>query len=515
MTIYSGGSLNAAAMIVPDLAVVILPPDGQQINGVPTNVVGFVGTAAWGPKNTPVPLSDMAGYARRFGPMQNRKYDLGTAIALAVLQGANNFRAVRVTDGTDVAASIVILTNCLTVTSKYTGSLANADSISIGPGSQASTFKATVVRPGQQPEVFDNIGAGLTGNAVWVAIAAAINNGQGALRPPSDYVTASAGVGVTAPATASYTLASGTDGVATITSTVLLGVDTTPRTGMYALRGTGASIVVLADCDTSASWPTQVTYGLSEGSYMILVGPAGDTVSNAATVKASTGIDTYIAKLLHGDWLYYLDPVNNVLRLVSPQGAIAGSLANKGPHISPLNKPIYGIVGTQKSYSEQIYSAAELQILGAAGIDVICNPSIGGNYFSPRFGRNSSSNPNIRQDTYTRMTNFIAATINQGMGDVPGQNQSPALRLETKARLEGFFVSLRSQGMIGNADGTEPFSVQIDSNNNPSQRVVLGYMQADIRVQYLSVVEYFVANFMGGQSVQITRKATEAAQLAA
>jgi hypothetical protein len=37
--------------------------------------------------------------------MQNRKYDLLTQVALAVLEGANAFVGVRVTDGTDVAAS--------------------------------------------------------------------------------------------------------------------------------------------------------------------------------------------------------------------------------------------------------------------------------------------------------------------------------------------------------------------------------------------------------------------------
>jgi hypothetical protein len=46
--------------------------------------------------------------------MQNRKYDLLTQVALAVLQGANAFVGVRVTDGTDVAASAAIQTNCIT-----------------------------------------------------------------------------------------------------------------------------------------------------------------------------------------------------------------------------------------------------------------------------------------------------------------------------------------------------------------------------------------------------------------
>jgi hypothetical protein len=84
------------------------------------------------------------------------------------------------------------------------------------------TQKAVVSAPGLVPEAFDNIGSGLSGNALWVAIANAINNGTSAIRGPSQIIVASAGVGVTAPSAATYTLAGGTDGT---TTTVALYVD--------------------------------------------------------------------------------------------------------------------------------------------------------------------------------------------------------------------------------------------------------------------------------------------------
>ena len=73
--------------------------------------------------------------------------------------------------------------------------------------------------------MFDNIAG--SANALWVNMANAINLGLSGIRGPSNYIVATAGAGVTAPATASYALAFGTDGAATITSTVLVGVDTT------------------------------------------------------------------------------------------------------------------------------------------------------------------------------------------------------------------------------------------------------------------------------------------------
>lgn len=503
MTVVQQGAINTTALIVPDLYVQIVPPQVQLLNGVPTNILGVVGTAQWGPVNAPTILGSMADYALNFGAIQNRKYDMGTIVGTAVLQGAANFRGVRVTDGTDAAATIVIQSTCLTLTGKYTGTLGNSIVASIGPGSAASTSRITIGMPGRAPEVYDNIAG--SGNALWVAMAAAINTGQNGLRGPSQLVVAAAGAGTTAPTTASYTLAGGLDG-AGVTATNLIGLDTGSRTGMYALRGTGTSVAVLADCDTSTTWTTQVAFGLSEGIYMVAVGPAGDTITNAATVKATAGIDSYALKLLQGDWILWADPVNGVTRLVSPQGFVAGKLANLSPEQSSLNKQLYGIVGTQRTSQNLIYSGAELQALIQPGIDVVTNPVPGGNYFGVRAGHNSSSNPVTNGDNYTRMTNYIAYTLNAGMGLFVGRLQSiqpnDPLRRQVSATIAAFLEAMKGQGMI------DDYSVICDLTNNTPNRIALGYLQADVKVRYLAVVEKFLINMEGGQSVQVARQQT-------
>lgn len=505
--IVQQGEINTTALIVPDLYVQIVPPQVRLLNGVPTDIAGVVGTASWGPVNSPTIVGDMAGYARQFGPIKNRTFDAGTGVAAAVLQGASNFRIVRVTDGTDVAANVVVQTNCITFTSKYTGSLANGDKVIIDNGSAASSYKVTVARAGLVPEVFDNITG--SGNALWVNIAAAINSGQSGLRGPSELIVATAGVGTTAPTLTTHTLASGTDGATTINKTVMIGVDTVPRTGMYALRNTGASVAMLVDLDDTTSFSNQVSFGLSEGIYMIGCSAAGTSISSAVSTKSSAGIDSYAFKWLHGDWIYFNDTVNGVTRMISPQGFVLGRLANLSPEQSPLNKPLYGIVATQKSQSNQTYSNAELQTLIQAGIDVIANPSPGGNYFSCRAGHNSSSNPVINGDNYTRMTNYVAKTLNAGMGQYVGRLQTEDERREAKATLDSFFAGLEDQNMIGDPNGGPAFSVQINAANNPSNRVALGYMQADCKVKYLAVIEKFIINVEGGVSVNIERVSTE------
>ena len=500
MTIVQDGAVNTTSLQVPQLLVQIKPPHNYLINGVPTNVVGIVGTATWGPVNSPTIASGPADATLQFGALQARKYDLGTAVAAAAFQGANQFRLVRVTDGTDAAATATITcgsaglataianainqgnsalrgpsqlvvastsTTTLTLTAKYTGTLGNSLKALIGPGSAATTTKLVITLPGQLPETFDNLGAAST-------------------------------------TAATSTFASGTDGATTITAAVLIGQDTLPRKGMYALRGTGASVGVLADADDSTSWTAQVAYGLAEGTYMILTGPAGDSISNAVSTKATAGIDSYAAKMMFGDWVLINDTVNNQIRLVSPQGFIAGKLGALSPEQSTLNKQMFGIVGTQKSSANQNYSEAELQVLAQAGIDVITNPVPGGNYYGGRIGRNTSSNAVINGDNYTRMINYLSSTLNAGMGIFIGQLQKPKVRLQAKATIDNFLLALQSQDMIGNAEGTPPFSTVLDITNNPPNRVALGYMVADVKVQLYSVIFYFIINLEAGQSVQVT-----------
>ena len=592
--IVQAGQINTTGLVVPGLIVQIVPPSWTLLNGVPTNILGIVGTATWGPVNSPTIASGVADTSNQFGQMQPRKYDLGTVVAAAASQGgAASLRLVRVTDGTDVAASSILkqqaiataivhsgnagtgytvgdtitlpgggvltvatvntgavatvtittpgaytqatipanpvaqasssgsgtgakfdltFTAGITFTGIYTGSLGNSLQVVIGTGSNstvgAPTFKITVALPGQVPEVFDNIGG--TGNALYVAMAAAINSGNSPLRGPSRLVVATAGSSTGAPALQTLTFAGGTDGATTITSAVLIGVDTTPRTGMYALRGTKTSVAVLADADDSTQWTNQVVYGLSEGTYMIAVSPAGDTITNFASTIATAGIDSYAIKVLLGDWIYINDNVNNLVRLISPQGFIGGLLANLTPNNSTLNKKIQGIIGTQKSYANQQYSQAELQALGLARGDVIANPCPGGSYFGAQFGHNTSSNAVIHGDNYTRMTNYIAATLNGGMGIYVGQTITPTVMVNAKATLDSFFAAL-AQPSVAMPDGMiNDWLVKLDKTNNPFTRTALGYMQADCQVQYQSILEFFIVNLQGGQSVVIQRVGVQA-----
>jgi len=125
-----------------------------------------------------------------------------------------------------------------------------------------------------------------------------------------------------------------------------------------------------------------------------------------------------------------------------------------------------------------------------------------------RFGRNTSSNAVINGDNYTRMTNYIAYSLNAAMGMYVGQLQTTQERLNAKNTIQTFLSNMQQQNMIGDVNGGPAYAVVLDSSNNPSSRVALGYQQADVKVVYLSVVEYFIVNVEGGQSVSIQVQAT-------
>ncbi|WP_028534218.1 tail protein [Paludibacterium yongneupense] len=511
MPIYQAGSINTAALSAPDLYVQVLAPKTRYINGVATDVLGLVGIGSWGPVNSPYLIGGTADMQRYLGNQQVRKYDLATHVAVSIQLGATNIRAVRITDGTDTAASTALKDTASTpvtgasLTGFYTGTIGNNLSAFISAGTAVGSFKLTVILAGQTPEVFDNLTG--TGAAFWASLVSAVNNGQSGIRGPSQLVVASIGTSSGTPnASTTYAFTGGTDGTTTLTDALLVGQDGygATRKGMYALRGTNAQVVNLIDLTDSTQWAGMLAYGLSEGAYVITQGPAGASYSTVSTSLNTVGADGYGLKVLVGDWVYWYDTVNGQNRMLAPATFSAAEIAALSPHISPLNKKLINAVGTQRQLANQPYSLSEIGAINTARLDVITNPCPGGSYFGHRSGLNCSSSSTQNGDTYTRMTNFLSLTLAASFGYVVGENQTTDLRRESKSTIEAFLSTLEDQGMIGDPNGGKCFSVQIDKTNNPDSRVALGYLQADVQVKYLNVVRYFLINLEAGGSVTIT-----------
>jgi hypothetical protein len=90
------------------------------------------------------------------------------------------------------------------------------------------------------------------------------------------------------------------------------------------------------------------------------------------------------------------------------------------------------------------------------------------------------------------------------MGGYVGQIVNSALFDSIKATLMAFLSGMLTQGLLGSTDGSLPFAVVCNKSNNPSSRTALGYVQADVQVQYQAINEKFIVNVQGGQSVTVS-----------
>lgn len=360
-------------------------------------------------------------------------------------------------------------------------------------------------------------GSGATFTMAWGLLSVVVqDSGEGYTSSSALTVSTGAATGTLsigspyAPAQQSYVADGGTNGNDGVTDETLIGDDsTTPRTGMYALRGSLASMIILADQDDPTYWTDQVSYSLSEGlPYMIGTVAPGyqENIAGATLLLQNAGIDTPYFKLPTGDWVLFNDTYNNLTRYASPQGFIAGELATLAPSNSSLNKIMRGIVGTQKTSDVRVYSNAELEQLKSGRLEVITKPiPASQSAFGCRLGVNTSSNALTNQDNYPRMIYFLGQTILKGMGVYIGLPQTPDVQQEAKDTLNTFLNNIWQQGMIGYASDPNqvPFSVVLDGTNNPPDQVALGIMQANVTVVILSIIQELVVNLDANQNSTI------------
>ena len=140
------------------------------------------------------------------------------------------------------------------------------------------------------------------------------------------------------------------------------------------------------------------------------------------------------------------------------------------------------------------------------GIDVIAFPSSGGNYWSVAGGVNTSSNPDTNGDNYARVMDYLASTVDSGMGsEIGGVINADTFRNVT-TRLDTFLGNCVSAGILSNdEDGNPPYVVLCDKSNNPQSRTSLGYLQVDVQVRFQSITRYLTINVEGGQTVVLVR----------
>ena len=174
--IVSAGQLNIAALNVDDAYIQIVAPPNF-ITGVPTDVCGLIGTASWGPVGVPQLLGNGQTAQQVFGPMSSTSltdpFDLATDLYLTFAQATSQASlqawAVRVSDGTDTAASVTIsaANSATPQVCTITGTLTVGDGLQLTATSTAITGSPVTVTYATK--------AGDTTTTMATGLAAAVN----------------------------------------------------------------------------------------------------------------------------------------------------------------------------------------------------------------------------------------------------------------------------------------------------------------------------------------------------
>jgi hypothetical protein len=108
MPVFLDGQQNLAALTVPGVYGDIILPTPLLL-GLPTNIEGLVGVGSWGPLNALIPVSKPVDCAVQLGPPKVRNHDIASYVSAACqVGGVIGFQCVRVSDGTDVAATLSV-----------------------------------------------------------------------------------------------------------------------------------------------------------------------------------------------------------------------------------------------------------------------------------------------------------------------------------------------------------------------------------------------------------------------
>lgn len=240
--IVPAGSINLAALTDPDVYVQVLQPPSF-IRGVPTDVIGLVGTAAWGPTNMPVSMGTGQDAQLAFGPISSTSvldpFDIATDLYLAFGQAQSTATiqawGVRVTDGTDTAASVALTgaASATPATATISGTVTTGDVLSLTATSTGIT--------GSPVTVSYTTKAGDTLSTIATALAAAVNNSP-ALNAAAIYGSAAGAVATLyAPASLSPAVVWTRNVTGAATETITIGTGTASTAGATATaRYTGS-----------------------------------------------------------------------------------------------------------------------------------------------------------------------------------------------------------------------------------------------------------------------------------
>lgn len=520
-------TLSPGAFVVSGAYVFEAPAAPAVPQGPNTSLIGIVGCFTDGQPQTPIFASASGGSA---GPLF-AQVGAGTTLpnsgiieALAAMPECTQFVFLRVTDGTETAAKIhlvdtatptpadVLVLTAINPGTNANGATARVDLVSGSPTSNP-LYRVTINYPYRNPEVFDKIvGYSVVGGAydaaAFQANAVAAINGTAPNSVASTRFTAAAGSSTIAPATGTSAQGSGgTDGTSGVNSASLIGVDgNSGRKGMYALKGTGFSGLILAGLVDLTVASTIAGFCQQQGAISAYAANSGETTDSFVAAKTSNNANSQFMLAVQ-DWDWYFDSVSGAKKLISPLGAVMGIVMSLDPWVDPCNKPYIGkmgISGTERTSGQPIDGgeAGERQTNGI--IYLTNNMPRGGGLLGLPHGQ-ASDGSNILD---TRMLNYIARQLLAIYGQFVGETQTESDADDTRAQASGVVNAFFRTLLNPKKPRVSAAKLIMDTTINTPTTIEQGFLIAQHYVKTLSGIKYILAAVQIGNTVQIVANPT-------
>lgn len=291
MPVFLDGQQNLAALTVPGVYGDIILPTPFLL-GTPTNLEGLVGVGSWGPLNSIIPVSKPTDCALALGPPIIRTYDIASYVsASSQIGGAIGYLCVRVSDGTDTAATVAVQAGATNATGTIT---LNDNTLGVG----TIVVNGTTVTFGSNVVVGPNLAA-TTGNLLTYLQSSAdvnINKMTYSLSQVNQITCTSVLSGVAGNA---YTLTNGT-------STTHVTVSGATLTGGAASGATAMTVVGKFTGRLGNQIQFSIQNGSAANTYMGIVvfpGMVPEQFNNVAGPVPATGTVTFSANPLPADTL--------------------------------------------------------------------------------------------------------------------------------------------------------------------------------------------------------------------
>lgn len=514
-------------------------------DGVTTNVIApqpvvpvgnpnlpsfLVGTGSWGAPNTGIPFTATADLYDGIGTIQQVASDLAThgtqyILACAAMGKQGNGYSIRITDGTDVAATVTALDtqsspgNVLVLTARCSGTRGNSGTLTISKNAQWTSSKPiydlTLTISGAAPEVFQGIiannGSAYTASVFVANAIAAINAGLNLNRGPSKYWIASApgsqSTNVPALGTAFASSGTGTNGAGGVTSSNYVGTSGFSPTGMYVGGNLGCGQFILCGCVDPTIASTMAAFATANN--CIAIGPsfAENTSTSSAITSKQTNNFNSISSVAVIDFVQWYDPTIGQIRSLSPESNVLGIVGPTSPEQNPGNLPQNGLphlVSTDRilpgQYNPRV--GTEASQATQAGITWLGPMNRNASFIGLANGQNASGLAGQDGINYPRLTNYFKRVLPLIVGPfvdaLQGTSPTDSTRRGVRNALNNFFGQMQKNGQIDN------FSVICDTSNNTQTTIAAGQLNVSIAVEYLGAARFITLNLQGGVNVTIT-----------